>query len=444
MNLDKNMLAGALTALGKLICRTSEEVIRRSLILENRCGEIAFHTCSQNEQLEFSCASDDESEFCKAVSFEDFRNAVRGGRNKEVTLELKSNGVIFVNGTVVPEVTCDIPALIPIPASAVSVDLPDNFMSMLCHAAATTADRSDPRRTLCGIHLDKTGITTTNSKELLHIPFAWQIPAVNLPFPLALINTKANEKGKMWLWEKEEKTFFHISVGSWSWRGQGITGAFPDWQQIITSKPLPYVVQLSAENALQLQNILKSLPDMPPNNPVSLSARNKQLVVTGRKDCQSTLPAEFSGNWKEYSVTVNKDYLLRALLLGHLQFGFRESKEPFMASGGVGQYTGMPLLITSSHPVKEEKQMENNSPNAVAVSAPPAVISSKSENNVSNLNPLDELVTVIEEFRTKLKLLSDETALLSRKAKEVSLVQKQKERDFIQAKRAIERIRMAI
>ena len=88
--------------------------------------------------------------------------------------------------------------------------------------------------------------------------------------------------------------------------------------------------------------------------------------------------------------------------------------------------------------------MENNSPNAVAVSAPPAVTSSKSENTVSNLNPLDELVTVIEEFRTKLKLLSDETALLSRKAKEVSLVQKQKERDFIQAKRAIERIRMAI
>ena len=38
----------------------------------------------------------------------------------------------------------------------------------------------------------------------------------------------------------------------------------------------------------------------------------------------------------------------------------------------------------------------------------------------------------------------EESALLSRKVKEVALAQKQKERDFVQAKRAIERIRMAI
>ena len=50
----------------------------------------------------------------------------------------------------------------------------------------------------------------------------------------------------------------------------------------------------------------------------------------------------------------------------------------------------------------------------------------------------------VEEFRGKLKLLLDESGVLIRKVKEVALVQKQKERDFIQARRAIERIRMAI
>ena len=59
-------------------------------------------------------------------------------------------------------------------------------------------------------------------------------------------------------------------------------------------------------------------------------------------------------------------------------------------------------------------------------------------------NPLNELNTNVEEFRCKLKLLLDESSVLIRKVKEVALVQKQKERDFIQAKRAIERIRMAI
>ena len=60
------------------------------------------------------------------------------------------------------------------------------------------------------------------------------------------------------------------------------------------------------------------------------------------------------------------------------------------------------------------------------------------------VTPLDELNANIEEFRNKLKLLLEESGALTRKVKEVALLQKQKERDFIQAKRAIERIRMAI
>ena len=71
------------------------------------------------------------------------------------------------------------------------------------------------------------------------------------------------------------------------------------------------------------------------------------------------------------------------------------------------------------------------------------------ENNVVEqtapvVNPLDELNANVEEFCGKLKLLLDESSVLIRKVKEVALIQKQKERDFIQARRTIERIRMAI
>ena len=66
------------------------------------------------------------------------------------------------------------------------------------------------------------------------------------------------------------------------------------------------------------------------------------------------------------------------------------------------------------------------------------------QNNDTAVNPLDELGTAIEEFKLKIKAMLDESAVLSRKVKEVALNQKQKERDFIQARRAIERIRMAI
>lgn len=59
-------------------------------------------------------------------------------------------------------------------------------------------------------------------------------------------------------------------------------------------------------------------------------------------------------------------------------------------------------------------------------------------------NPLDELGAAIEDFKLKIKAMFDESTMLSRKVREISIAQKQKERDFIQAKRAIERIRMAI
>ena len=75
--------------------------------------------------------------------------------------------------------------------------------------------------------------------------------------------------------------------------------------------------------------------------------------------------------------------------------------------------------------------METENTNVVEQTAPVA-------------NPLDELNANVEEFRGKLKLLLDESGVLIRKVKEVALVQKHKERDFIQARRAIERIRMAI
>ena len=59
-------------------------------------------------------------------------------------------------------------------------------------------------------------------------------------------------------------------------------------------------------------------------------------------------------------------------------------------------------------------------------------------------NPLDDLAAAIDDFKTRIRAMFDESAILSRKVKEVALAQKQKEREFVQARRAIEKIRMAI
>ena len=82
--------------------------------------------------------------------------------------------------------------------------------------------------------------------------------------------------------------------------------------------------------------------------------------------------------------------------------------------------------------------MENNG--MKVVSAPTQTAAPKQE--PENLNPLDDLSASIEAFKAKLKASFEEVTALARKVKEVQIAQKQKERDFIQAKRAIKRIRM--
>ena len=81
--------------------------------------------------------------------------------------------------------------------------------------------------------------------------------------------------------------------------------------------------------------------------------------------------------------------------------------------------------------------------NNPVVSAPVPVQTAAINNEPAvETNPLEELTASIESFKLKLKTIFEESNALSRKVKEVIIAQKQKERDFILAKRAIERIRM--
>ena len=73
------------------------------------------------------------------------------------------------------------------------------------------------------------------------------------------------------------------------------------------------------------------------------------------------------------------------------------------------------------------------------VSAP---VQTSAQNN-EPANPMDELLANIEDMKAKSKALFDDSAAMARKVREVALAQRQKEREYQQTKRAIERIRVA-
>ena len=76
------------------------------------------------------------------------------------------------------------------------------------------------------------------------------------------------------------------------------------------------------------------------------------------------------------------------------------------------------------------------------VSAPVQTFAQNNE-PAKELTPLDELIANIEDMKAKIKVMFDDSAAMARKVREVALAQRQKEREYLQTKRTIERIRTA-
>ena len=82
----KNELAGALSALGKLVCRTAPVELYRSLRIEGKEDKISFQTIGVDEAITYTITAESVDEFCVIVNFDEFRTVVRYGRNKSVVL----------------------------------------------------------------------------------------------------------------------------------------------------------------------------------------------------------------------------------------------------------------------------------------------------------------------------------------------------------------------
>ena len=63
--------------------------------------------------------------------------------------------------------------------------------------------------------------------------------------------------------------------------------------------------------------------------------------------------------------------------------------------------------------------------------------------SVNALPSIDELIAGIEAFKSTLKTLSEESAVMSRRIREFALVQRQKDREYKQTKRTLDRVRVA-
>ena len=82
MEISRNLLTGALGALGKLVCRTSPVEAYRSVLIEGKENKISFRTAGNEESVTFTMDCENAGEFTIAVNFDAFRTAVKAGKQE--------------------------------------------------------------------------------------------------------------------------------------------------------------------------------------------------------------------------------------------------------------------------------------------------------------------------------------------------------------------------
>ena len=424
MKIKKSVLLDALKVLGKVVSQTSPVEVQRSVRFLG-VGEQVWQTATDGVEsvtVEVSGDAGEMEDF--TVEYKALRELIRSTRGGEVEVTGRR---------------LDWPEMEAVPDDAVTVELPPDFGNLLA-LAAPVVDLREARLALRGINLSRDGVTVTNGKELLNLPCPLKIPEdMTLPFPLALLTARPEGAGTLHIWRCRNERLFRIVIGGFQWQGKALPGNFPDWKQVIPAdKTLDYQIEIHEPE--RVITFLKAVPDCPPFHAVELNVVPNGVTVIPNNfpDMELRLEATVIGAQPRAVLALNKYILLRMLQQGYTKFrAHSDGRIPVIAEGGSGRYLAMPIHILPKHqPEKETSKMENVKRIEHAETT--------AEEAVEPVNPMEELNHSIEELRGKLKTLLDESALLARKVKEAVLQQKQREREFVQAKRAIERIRMAI
>ena len=420
MRIEKKTLNDVLRVLGKVVCQTSPVELYRSVRFVGDENGIRVMVTDGVETVSviLDAFTENEIDFC--VPFKELKDLVRIGRSEKIEFTGK-----FI----------EFPELEEPSADAISAILPVNFGELLAQAAPIV-DRTGYRRVLHGINLSHAGVAVTDGKQLLHLPCALSLAKdVTIPFPAALLAAKTSEMGTLQVWDN----LFQIEIGNFSWHGKLLEGQYPNWRGVIPSAE-SHDYSITLHDPEKVIAWVKMIPSQKTTNGIELNVMpdgSVTLVSCIQPNFELNTSATVTGVQPRAVLTLDREIILRMLLQGYTTFkAHSDGLVPVIASGGAGQYIAMPFRTISKNPIptnKENKEMETENTNVV-----------EPQNAAPVVNPLDELGTAIEDFKLKIKAMFDESMVLSRKVKEVALIQKQKERDFIQARRAIERIRMAI
>lgn len=421
MRIEKKVLNDALRILGKMVCQTSPVEVFRGVRFVGTPGKVLAMATDGVEMVSLRLGAETEGAEEFFVEYRALREMARTARGSRI--ELKGRKVEYP----APEV---------VPADATVVELPEKFPELLA-SAAPIINRNEPRAVLQGVNLSKDGITATDGKQLLNLPCPLELKeSITIPFPSALLAARLHGTGTLAAWTSGNFRLFQITIGNFSWLGKTPSGTYPNWKQVIPAdNALDY--SITFHEPAQVIDFLKTVPDHEPCHGIELNVTpdGVSVIPTDYPDMHLETTVDHIGAQPHTALVLNKYILLRMLQQGYTKLrAHSDGRIPIVAEGGHGRYLAMPIHIFPKHqPQKEEKKMESAESKVV-----------ESHDPVPAASPLEELSNNVEELRSKLRNLLDESGILIRKVKEAAFQQKQKEREFVQTRRRLERIKMAI
>lgn len=426
MRIEKKVLNDALRILGKMVCQTSPAEVFRGVRFVGTPGDVLAMATDGVEQVSLRIDAEVEGAEDFFVEYRALREMARAARGSRI--ELKGRKVEY-------------PAQEAVPADAAVVELPVEFAELLA-SAAPIINRNEPRAVLRGVNLSKDGITVTDGKQLLNLPCSLALKeSITIPFPSALLAARLHDAGTLAAWTSGNSRLFQITIGDFIWCGKAPSGNYPNWKQVIPAdNALDY--SITFHEPKQVIDFLKTVPDHEPYHGIELNVTPEgvSVIPLDYPDMHLEAIADHAGVRPRAVLVLNKHILLRMLAQGYCTFRANsDGLIPVVAEGGYGRYLAMPIRSIpgkyekSIQPKQEQKKMETTENKVV-----------ESNDPVPAASPLEELSSNVEELRSKLKHLLDESGILIRKVKEVTLLQKQKEREFVQTRRRLERIKMAM
>lgn len=435
---SRSEMAKSLSILGKLFAKNvskSRQVVR----LEYLYGKLSLTTQNTEEELSVSVTAEGDAPCRILISFSELKNGVKSLKDELLIFVVQEKKVILQNKfklDIIPMETWKPFALCPVEIEAVNT--PVFFLDNLAQCSEIIDD-SEVRRVLRGINLSDEGFVATNGKFLLHISHEFKLKNIIIPVPRALLSVKRDSPQHLFkVWDQ----YCMIRVGNWSWTAKLINGTFPDWHKVLID---PKRIKCSVDIYDPTDKLSKELNLLPKSIRdddfviINQNSETELKIAIPKHEKELIVQARFTNDFSGVKLHVNRAFF--TLMMNHVYttLDICDNESPFVLKNTFGKCVAMPIRVYN-------RNKEVQTPKETITTNPEESAMTNNEiqtPETTAVNPLEDLDATIDTLRSKCKALFDETSALNRKVKEALNMQRTKEREYQQAQRTLEKIRLA-